>query len=143
MNETLEVGGLSFEVRRGARRKSLGLTVDRGVELVLHSPEVIDVDELTRWTKSKLLGVHRKIALKEKTAPQVRKPEFVSGEPFSHLGRSYRLKIVALQDQPLRFDGRLFYLRSDARDGAADHFRSWFITAGAKPRWHSKAEPKL
>ena len=33
MSETLEVGGLTFEVRRSLRRKTLGLTVDRGGEL--------------------------------------------------------------------------------------------------------------
>jgi hypothetical protein len=33
MNETLEVGGLTFEVRRSSRRKTLGLTVDRYGEL--------------------------------------------------------------------------------------------------------------
>ena len=39
MSETLEVGGLTFEVRRSLRRKTLGLTVDRGGELRLHAPE--------------------------------------------------------------------------------------------------------
>ena len=49
MSETLEVGGLSFEVRRSARRKTLGLTVDRGGELVDPCPERPADDELTRW----------------------------------------------------------------------------------------------
>ena len=88
MNESLEVGGLTFEVRRSARRKTLGLTVDRGGELVIHATAAAGDEELARWTRSKLLWVHRKLALKEETAPRVREPEFVSGESFSYLGRS-------------------------------------------------------
>ena len=87
MNETLEVGGLTFEVRRSLRRKTLGLTVDRGGELRIHAPENTPEHELTRWTRSKLLWVHRTLARKEALAPKVRAPEFVSGENFSYLGR--------------------------------------------------------
>ena len=39
MTEKLEVGGLIFEVRRSPRRKTLGLTVDRGAELVIQAPQ--------------------------------------------------------------------------------------------------------
>lgn len=130
MNETLEVGGLNFEVRRSSRRKTLGLTVDRGGELVIHSPVATAEADLTKWTRSKLLWVHQKLMLKEELAPTSREPEFVSGESFSYLGRLYRLQIVTEQDQPLRFDGHRFSLRRDARASACDHFRSWFITVG-------------
>jgi hypothetical protein len=52
MNDTLQIGGLQFEVRRSARRKTLGLTVDRGGELVIHSPATTEESELRRWTRS-------------------------------------------------------------------------------------------
>jgi hypothetical protein len=130
MNETLEVGGLSFEVRRSPRRKTLELIVDRGAELVIHAPEVASNEELARWTRSKLLWVHRKLAIKEQLAPKVREPEFVTGERFCYLGRSYRLAITRRQDKPLIFDGRGFYLRADARSSASDHFRLWYVSVG-------------
>ena len=38
MSETLEIGGLVFECGAAPRRKTLGLTVDRGGELVIHCP---------------------------------------------------------------------------------------------------------
>ena len=130
MSETLEVGGLTFEVRRSLRRKTLGLTVDRGGELRLHAPENTTDRELTQWTRSKLLWVHRKLALKEELAPKVRAPEFVSGENFSYLGRNYRLKIVRESAKPLRFDGKYFWLAADARGEAEAHFRRWYIRTG-------------
>lgn len=127
MNETLEVGGLIFAVRRGARRKTLGLTVDRGGELVIHCPESAVTDELTRWTRSKLLWVQGKLALKAELAPTVCEPEYVSGENFSYLGRHYRLMLVPRQAEALRFDGQRFLLRKDTVAAAATHFRRWYI----------------
>jgi predicted metal-dependent hydrolase len=130
MNEMLEVGSLMFEVRRSLRRKTLGLTVDRGGELVIHAPRHTTEHELTRWTRSKLLWVHRKLARKEELAPKVRAPEFISGENFSYLGRNYRLKIVRQPAESLRFDGKYFWLAADARGEAEAHFRRWYIRTG-------------
>lgn len=130
MTETLHLGGLEFEVRRSDRRKTLGLTVDRGGELVAHVPEDTSVDELSRWISKKLLWVHRKLALKEETAPKLRGPEYVSGEAFSYLGRRYRLKLVERQEHPLQFDGARFILRRDARP-AERHFRNLYISTGS------------
>ena len=78
MIETLQLGGLDFEVRRSERRKTLGLTVDRGGELVAHVPAETSAEELSHWVNGKLLWVHRKLALKEETAPKMRAPEYIS-----------------------------------------------------------------
>ena len=130
MSETLEVGGLTFEVRRSPRRQTLELTVDRGGELRIHAPENTLEQELARWTRSKLLWVHRALARKEALAPKVRAPEFVSGENFSYLGQNYRLKIVRDAAEPLRLDGNHFWLAEDARSEAEVHFRRWYIHTG-------------
>ena len=128
--ETLEVNDLVFEVRRSARRATLDLTVDRGGELVIHAPESSDADELARWTRSKLLWVHQKLLNKVNISPRVREPEFVSGESFSYLGRSYRLKIIRGATESLRFDGKNFLLGGGARSKAADHFKRWYVQTG-------------
>ena len=128
--ETLELSNLVFEVRRSPRRSTLGLTVDRGGELVIHAPESSNRDELARWTRSKLLWVHRKLLDKSDILPRVREPEFVSGESFSYLGRSYRLKLVRGAVESLRFDGKNFLLRATARSQARDHFRRWYVQTG-------------
>ena len=132
MNETLTLDKLVFEIRRSARRKTIGLTVDRGGELVLHAPDRVERAELERWARQKLLWVHRKLALKEELAPRMRPPEFVTGESIRYLGRLFRLVIIDRQEVPLRFDGRRFALRRDARAAAAEHFRNWYIAAGSE-----------
>ena len=129
MSETVHIGGLIFEVRRSVRRTTLGLTVDRSGELVVHCPESASDDMVTRWTSSKLLWVHGKLALKEKFAPKLRGPEFVTGESFCYLGRRYQLRVDRTQKDPLRFDGKQFLLRPDARP-PSEHFRDWYTRTG-------------
>jgi len=130
MMETLEVESLVFEVRRSPRRTTLELTIDRAGELVIHAPETSDPQDLARWTRSKLLWVHGKLSRKAEVAPRVRQPEFVSGESFSYLGRSYRLKVIHGAKESLCFDGRNFLLSGSARAQAADHFRRWYAHTG-------------
>lgn len=132
MMETLEVNSLVFEVRRSPRRTTVELTVDRGGELVIHAPESSEPQELTRWTRSKLLWVHRKLLSKADVRPRVREPEFVSGESFSYLGRSYRLKVLRGAKESFRFDGKNFVLSGSARAKAADHFRRWYVHTGSE-----------
>jgi predicted metal-dependent hydrolase len=130
MNEMLEVGELMFEVRRSGRRKTLGLTVDRHGELLVHAPEGETTTHIETWVRSKLLWVHRRLTAKERLASALREPEFVSGESFSVLGRYYPLRIDPAQAEPLRFDGRKFCLNTQAIPAAACHFRVWFIATG-------------
>jgi len=119
-----------FEVRRSHRRKTFGLTVDRGGELVIHAPESSEVTQLSDWTRSRLLWVHQKLLKKASVAPRRREPEFVRGESFTFLGRSYRLKIVREACESLFFDGRYFCLSANARSNATQHFRTWYIHNG-------------
>lgn len=130
MSELLEVGGLKFEVRRSARRKTLSLTVDRSSELVIHAPEAVKTSELADWARSKLLWVHQKLVLKEAIQPKMSEPEFVPGENFFFLGRPHLLTIVCEQAEPLQFDGQRFYLQKSARQDAADCFRHWYVKSG-------------
>ncbi len=88
-------------------------------------------DELARWTRSKLLWVHRKLLKKTDVLPRVRQPEFVSGESFSYLGKNYRLKILRGAKDSFSFDGKNFVLSPSARSKAADHFRRWYIHTGS------------
>lgn len=131
MSEKLQIGELTFQVRRSQRRMTLGLTVDRNGELLIHSPAEATEDELAKWTRSKLLWVYRKLGIRETLVPASREPEFIGGESFSYLGRSYRLAIIAQQKEPLRLERGRFWLRRDAKELAFDHFRRWYIDAGS------------
>jgi predicted metal-dependent hydrolase len=132
MNEVLVVDNLEFEVRRSIRRKTLGLTVDRAGELVVHSPLTASEAELHNWVERKLLWVHQKLLRKEEYSQGVNRLEVVSGETIAYLGHNYRLKIVKKQPVPLQFDGQWFSLRERDRREAPKHFQNWYQETGTE-----------
>lgn len=132
MNEVLIVDNLEFEVRRSPRRKTLGLTVDRAGELVVHSPAMASEAELQNWVEQKLLWVHQKLLRKEEYSQGVNRLELVSGETIAYLGQNYRLKIVKKQSVPLRFDGQWFSLRERDRPEAPRYFQRWYQDRGTE-----------
>lgn len=131
-DESLTVSDLVFEVRRSPRRHTIGITVDRDGELIVHAPEECEPEQLERAAHMKQFWVYTKLASKALLAWPPRTPEYAPGEGFAYLGRWYRLRYVdaiaesGYDDQPLRlFHGR-FHLRRDAIAMADEHFRTWY-----------------
>ncbi len=129
-SEVFRMDGLSFEVRRSPKRRTLEIVVGRRGDLRVYAPRSAPQSEMQAWVKRKLLWVHRQLAKHEARAAKTVTPEFVSGETFSYLGRTYRLQLVDRQRQALRLDGNAFLLRRDARETAERHFRSWYRRNG-------------
>jgi predicted metal-dependent hydrolase len=129
---TLTVGDLQFEVRRSARRRTLGLTVERDGRLVLSAPPDVGGARLERFAKQKRLWVYEKLAAKEALPPGLPVRKVVTGEGFPYLGRSYRLQLVGNLDVPVKHEaGRFKMRRDDAGRGRATMVR-WY-TAHAQP----------
>ena len=94
MSEIVVVDDLSFEVRRSDRRTTVGLTIDRGGELVLSVPSDCPIETARQIAGAKRLWIYTKLAQRERLAGALTAREFVTGEGFSYLGRTYRLKLV-------------------------------------------------
>lgn len=131
ISETLQIGELNFEVRRSARRRTLGITVERSGGLLLHVPQSAENDEIVQWTNHKLLWVYTKLSARQ-GKPERSEPEFVTGEGFFYLGRSYRLKIAKNCVDSFSFDEGRFVLRQDLRAKAPALFRAWYIRTGSE-----------
>ena len=130
MIKTLTVDNLTFEIRRSTRRKTLGLTVDRGGELIISAPPQVSDKILYDFIQEKRFWLYTKLAEKEARQQPVITKEFVSGEGFSYLGRSYRLLLVDEQQQPLKLTaGRFKLLRHLAPQGRK-HFIRWYTGHG-------------
>lgn len=126
MNEVITIDELSFEVRRSGRRNTLEIIVDRNGELIMAAPEGLPTSELEAFAREKRFWVYTKLAEKEALKRPTRTKEFVSGEGFWYLGRSYRLLLVDEQDRPLKLSsGRFRLLRSEV-DRGREHFIKWY-----------------
>lgn len=126
MTETLAVDDLSFEVRRSSRRKTVEITVDRGGELVISVPSGVANDVMVDFVREKRFWIFSKLAEKDALRQPVSQKEFVSGEGFSYLGRSYRLLLVNDQEAPLKLETGRFKLKRELAAQGRDQFVRWY-----------------
>lgn len=126
MTTTLTIDDLNFDVRRSARRRTLQITVERSGGLLLSAPEGVDESRMRDFVNEKRFWIYTKLAEKELLRKVVPRKEFVDGEGFLYLGRSYRLKLVDAQDEPLKLCGGHFRLRRDAISAGREHFVRWY-----------------
>jgi predicted metal-dependent hydrolase len=129
---TLTVKDLTFNLRRSQRRKTLGITIERDGELVVTAPASLPLEEIERLVRSKGLWIYRKLAEREFVVGPGRAKEYVPGETFHYLGRSYRLRLVDATHgaAPLQLRHGWFELRRDERERGEKHFINWYVEHG-------------
>jgi predicted metal-dependent hydrolase len=135
VSRIVAVDDLTFELRRSDRRRTLGLTLDRDGALMLHAPVETPLAEVEAFAREKRFWIYTKLAEKELLLPPAQPKEFVSGQGFYYLGRSYRLLVVDPDSAvlpPLRFYQGRFMLRRDERERGHEHFVRWY-TAHSRP----------
>src|SRR5438105_2647702 len=98
----LRVGDLELELRGSSRRRRLQVTVDRAGELILFAPSNYSRERLSDFVHAKRFWIYRKLAEKEFVRVPVPRKEYVTGEGFPYLGRSYRLLLVEDQSVPVK-----------------------------------------
>ena len=90
----LVVGDLVFTVAPPADRTTIEIVVERDASLVLKAPHGVTVERAMQFVSAKRGWVYRKLAEKDAlTGPPIVK-QFVEGEGFAYLGRSYRLTLT-------------------------------------------------
>src|SRR4051794_33833673 len=124
----LVVDDLTFELRRSARRTTLGLTVDRDASLVLHAPADIPLEHIEGFARAKQEWVYTKLAHKRALQHPPRRRELIPGEGFLYIGRSYRLRIAEDDELsvPLLLRNGWFTLRRSAVEHGYEEFKRWY-----------------
>ena len=89
-------------------RKSIALIVKRDGELIVRAPRNATDEQIFSVINRKSSWIEKKRQEVLSTYPQTGKKEFVNGEGFLYLGKSYRLKIISQGDVPLKLDKFFF-----------------------------------
>ena len=137
MTKTLTIDDLMFHVHRSNKRKTVGITIERDGSLVMNVPVDCTQDTMKSIGREKRLWIFSRLAERELLFQPKRIREFVSGESFFYLGRSYRLllekKSKAARDvPPLQLhEGRFKLYRAEVVR-AEEHLRNWYIAHGQK-----------
>jgi len=126
MTPTLTVADLRFDVVLSPWRRTMELSVERDGALVVRAPTGATPERLKAFIRQKRAWVYTKLGQKHALRHTAPVKEYLSGEGFPYLGRSYRLLLVNAQEVPLRLQaGRFRLLRSEAHRGR-EHFVRWY-----------------
>lgn len=128
----LVIDDLEFDVRRSARRRALEITVDRDGALVLSAPEEAEDAHLHDFIRRKRQWIYKQLARHESQPPPPRSKEFVEGEGFPYLGRTYRLRIVSDADAPVKLQAGRFAMTAKSAANGREHLITWYCER-AKP----------
>ena len=124
------VDDLAFDLRFSGRRKTLEITVDRNGRLLLAAPKGTEEGLLRAFVREKRYWIHTKLAEKAQLQRSAPKKEFVDGEGFLYLGRSYRLKLVDEPHAALKLIGGRFLLGRALAPHGREQFVRWYIAHG-------------
>lgn len=127
----LRVGDLEVAVSVSDRRRSVRLTVERDASITAVVPRQLSKSELTKVVEAKRPWLYGKLAQKRELGDTPPAKEFVTGEGFRYLGRSYRLRLVDAGEVRL-VRGRLEL----PRGGSAKELVGWYRRVGHP--WLSK-----
>ena len=126
----VEVAGLDFEIQYSDARRSIGITVDRDGSLIVNAPVGCDEADLATFAHEKRMWVYKKLAEKDLLLSRRPEKQFVTGEGFVYLGRSYRLLLTDKSTDGVKLvRGRLLMSRELATCAAGSQTMiDWYRT---------------
>jgi hypothetical protein len=125
---------ISYEVVR-SRRSTADIVVERNGKIVVRAPAALPDERIEDIIEAKRYWIYKTLAeWRDLNATRVLR-EFRNGEGFLYLGRSYRLLLVATQEQPVDLKDGRFCLRRDVVDrgdveAAQAAFRDYYVLRG-------------
>jgi predicted metal-dependent hydrolase len=107
-----------------SKRRTLTLIVENDGSLTVRAPLRISGTKIHEFVDSHALWIEKKKAQARAVVPSPPK-QFIAGELFPYLGRSYALEIVNGQRKALQLDGT-FKLTEQAQVNALKAFQDWY-----------------
>lgn len=89
-------------------RKTVALTVQPSLNIILKCPFDYEADKIERFLKRKWLWLEKQLQFFKKYRKKIERKEYVSGESFLYLGRQYKLLIKKEKTPQVRLEkGRI------------------------------------
>ncbi|MEI6351512.1 MAG: SprT family zinc-dependent metalloprotease [Verrucomicrobiota bacterium] len=130
------VQDIAYEIVR-SRRATADVIIERDGRVLVRAPESVPDERIEDIIEAKRYWIYKNLAeWRDLNATRVLR-EYRNGEGFLYLGRSYRLLLVANQEEPVLLKGGRFCLRRDLVDrgeiaAAKAAFRDYYIARGTE-----------
>jgi predicted metal-dependent hydrolase len=134
MTDKIIIHGIEYLIKR-TERISLRITVERDGAVTINAPLRADLKAIERFVSSKAIWIRQKLAYKMQANKERVRRDFVSGQGFLYLGKSYRLRLINNGmgpfeqkgvSEPLRLHNGYFELLEREKETAKDHFIKWY-----------------
>ncbi|UMZ73727.1 M48 family metallopeptidase [Natranaerofaba carboxydovora] len=122
---------ISYELEK-RKRKTMSIYIERDGTVKVLAPEKLSIEEVEEVIEQKRYWIYSNLEEWRELNRKKRNRQFVNGEGFLYLGRSYRLKLVEDQDVPLKLYRGYFYLRRKDVDNAREIFKDFYREKGHK-----------
>jgi predicted metal-dependent hydrolase len=125
---------ISYEIVR-SRRATADIVVERNGKIVVRAPATFPDERIEDIVEAKRYWIYKTLAeWRDLNATRILR-EYRNGEGFLYLGRSYRLLLVADQEEPVELKDGRFCLRRDFVDrsdvaAAQAAFRDYYVLRG-------------
>jgi predicted metal-dependent hydrolase len=106
-------------------RKTIALIIERDGSLIVRAPRGVTNTKIQALVDKKADWIKAKQQLVKNASPKTKPKEYVNGEGFWYLGKTFPLEIVNHTKLPLVLDGR-FQLARVALPRAAQEFKHWY-----------------
>jgi len=115
---------INYELIR-SNRKSIGITVERDGQVIVNAPFDLKEEEIDKQIHKRRIWIWEKLAIKNSIIENITQKQFISGESFSYLGRSYRLQMVD-DNCDLKLKNGWFILGKKKQLKAKEIFKAWY-----------------
>lgn len=113
-----------------SRRKTASIYIERDGSISVLVPKEVSDKDVEKLLESKRGWIYRGIAEWQDLNSSRVQREFVSGEGFLYLGKSYRLQIVSEQQVDLILKDGYFWMRQDCVPKAKQTFQAFYREKG-------------
>ena len=129
-----KIDSLEYSLRR-SNRKSMGIAIERDGAIIVTVPHQAKFNEIEKFVSEKKIWIYQKLAKKKTLNREKPRREFVNGQGFLYLGKSYRLKLIdngkmksarSPNVTVLRLWHGYFELAESEKANARNHFISWY-----------------
>ena len=118
---------IDYQLLPGTNRKTTDIVIERNGIIAVRPPRDLSPEQVDAVVESKRLWIYRNLAQWRDLNVTAVVREWVNGETFIYLGRSYRLALVADQDVDLKLkEGRFCLKRSLIEQGGEGAARRAF-----------------
>ncbi len=129
-----KIDSLEYSLKR-SNRKSVGIAIERDGAIIVTAPHQAKFNEIEKFVSEKKIWIYQKLAKKKTLNREKPRREFVNGQGFLYLGKSYRLKLIdngkmksarSPNVTVLRLWHGYFELAESEKANARNHFISWY-----------------